>query len=109
MQVVIVDDDPGTLFITSAVIRRIDDAEPVGIGNPLVALEWLAGNTPDLILLDHDTPALDTAKAYIAERSGTHFDPACIDAFLRAWNAVIAIHHAYPEPDIAGPDIAALR
>lgn len=59
MQVVIVDDDPGTLFITSAVIRRIDDAEPVGMGSPLEALDWLAGNTPDLILMDHVMPEID--------------------------------------------------
>ncbi|WP_246472495.1 response regulator [Azospirillum tabaci] len=59
MQVVIVDDDPSTLFITSAVIRRIDDAEPIGMGGPLAALDWLAGNTPDLILIDNVMPDLD--------------------------------------------------
>ncbi|TWA72896.1 putative two-component system response regulator [Azospirillum brasilense] len=59
MQVVIVDDDPSTLFITSAVIRRIDDAEPIGMGSPLDALDWLAVNTPDLILIDHVMPDLD--------------------------------------------------
>ncbi|WP_448204579.1 HD-GYP domain-containing protein [Azospirillum sp. sgz302134] len=59
MQVVIVDDDPSTLFITSAVIRRIDDADPIGMANPLEALDWLDQNTPDLILIDQIMPDLD--------------------------------------------------
>ncbi|MCW2238947.1 HD domain-containing phosphohydrolase [Azospirillum canadense] len=59
MQVVIVDDDSSTLFITSAVIRRIDDADPVGFSNPAEALDWLEHNTPDLILIDQVMPDLD--------------------------------------------------
>lgn len=59
MQVVIVDDDSSTLFITSAVIRRIDDADPVAFSNPAEAMEWLERNAPDLILIDQVMPALD--------------------------------------------------
>ena len=46
MQVVIVDDEPSTLFITGAVIRRIDDADPVGFPKPIEALAWLERNAP---------------------------------------------------------------
>ncbi|MFC5359589.1 response regulator [Azospirillum himalayense] len=66
MQVVIVDDDPSTLFITGAVIRRIDGAEPIGMGSPLDALDWLAVNTPDLILIDHVMPDLDGMERWNA-------------------------------------------
>jgi putative two-component system response regulator len=33
----------------------------------------------------------DDARAYIVEASGTHFDPACVAAFLRHWPKVLEI------------------
>jgi putative two-component system response regulator len=33
----------------------------------------------------------DKAKAYIIEGSGTHFDPACVEAFCSRWSDVITI------------------
>ncbi len=59
MNILIVDDDPTNLFIMAAVIRRIDDAEPVTIDNPLDAVLWLDSNEPDLILLDQMMPEMD--------------------------------------------------
>lgn len=34
---------------------------------------------------------LEEARAYMAERKGTEFDPLCIDAFLARWNEVVEI------------------
>lgn len=59
MNILIVDDDPTNLFIMSAVIRRIDDADPVAMANPLDAVRWLDDNEPDLILLDQMMPDMD--------------------------------------------------
>ena len=37
---------------------------------------------------------LDAARAFLVENSGTHFDPACVEALLRRWPDVLAIRGA---------------
>ena len=59
MQILIVDDDTTTLFVTCALIRRIDGVEPVAMANPWEALSWLEQNAPDLIMIDQIMPELD--------------------------------------------------
>jgi putative two-component system response regulator len=34
------------------------------------------------------------AKEHIAQNSGRHFDPACVSAFLKRWDDVLAIHES---------------
>jgi putative two-component system response regulator len=36
--------------------------------------------------------SLQEARAAIAEGSGTQFDPDCVAAFLRRWDAIVAVH-----------------
>ncbi|MDP1607657.1 MAG: response regulator [Rhodocyclaceae bacterium] len=40
---------------------------------------------------------LEDARGFLQENSGTHFDPACVDAFLAAWEGALAIHDRYRE------------
>ncbi|MNL63190.1 Cyclic di-GMP phosphodiesterase response regulator RpfG [compost metagenome] len=40
---------------------------------------------------------VDRAAATIKEGSGSHFDPACVEAFFQQWDEVLAIHAAYPD------------
>lgn len=42
---------------------------------------------------------LAEARAFIEENSGSHFCPDCVDAFLRAWDEVVAIHDSLPDSD----------
>jgi putative two-component system response regulator len=44
-------------------------------------------------------PAWDTERAanLLREGSGNHFDPACVEAFFGAWDAVMAIKNRYRE------------
>jgi putative two-component system response regulator len=42
---------------------------------------------------------LQKAADYLREQCGKHFDPVCVDAFLRDWKAVLAIHHCYRDDD----------
>lgn len=38
---------------------------------------------------------LDHAAALIHDGAGSHFDPACVDAFFKDWDAVVHIHDQY--------------
>lgn len=38
---------------------------------------------------------LDRAAALIHDGAGSHFDPACVDAFFKDWDAVLHIHSQY--------------
>ncbi len=44
---------------------------------------------------------IDKAVALIKEGSGTHFDPKCVDAFFKDWNAVMHIYSQYRDEDAA--------
>jgi putative two-component system response regulator len=37
---------------------------------------------------------LAKARAFLVENSGTHFDPACVEAFLASWDHVTSLHGA---------------
>lgn len=41
--------------------------------------------------------SVDEARAYIAQRSGTQFCPACIQAFFDGWDEVLAIRATYED------------
>jgi response regulator RpfG family c-di-GMP phosphodiesterase len=42
---------------------------------------------------------LGDARAFIEQHRGSHFCPACADAFLGAWDEALAIHAACPDID----------
>lgn len=41
---------------------------------------------------------LDRARAMLIEGRGSHFDPACVDAFLASWTEVLEIRDRYRDP-----------
>lgn len=41
--------------------------------------------------------SLDDARCLLHEQGGRHFDPACVEAFFAAWDAVLEIHRRYQE------------
>lgn len=42
---------------------------------------------------------LDRAAAFLRENAGTHFDPACVDAFLTNWDDAVEIRNRFREED----------
>lgn len=42
---------------------------------------------------------IDRARTFLQEGRGSHFDPACVDAFLARWADVLAIRQRYADPD----------
>ncbi len=44
------------------------------------------------------------AIAMLRDGSGTHFDPACVEAFLRDWEAVVAIRDRYKDDEAEKED-----
>ncbi|MDR3737188.1 MAG: response regulator [Acidobacteriaceae bacterium] len=47
--------------------------------------------------------SLDAARDYLRDQSGSHFDPDCVDAFLRAWPEIIKIHEKLPDTRLSPP------
>ena len=43
--------------------------------------------------------SLDAARAFLVDNSGSHFDPACVDALLRRWPAVLDIRDRLNDSD----------
>ncbi|MEG1328408.1 MAG: hypothetical protein RSD99_26140, partial [Janthinobacterium sp.] len=41
---------------------------------------------------------LAQARQYLEQNRGSHFCPRCIDAFLGAWDEVLAIRDSLPDP-----------
>jgi len=53
--------------------------------------------------------SVERARAYLEENRGTHFDPACLDVFLAAWDEVMRIHLRCADLKVfptAAPDVA---
>jgi response regulator RpfG family c-di-GMP phosphodiesterase len=46
--------------------------------------------------------APEEARSYILAERGRHFDPACVDAMMAAWNEILAIHASSADPDGKG-------
>ena len=44
--------------------------------------------------------SLERASVFVREAAGTHFDPACVDAFFAAWDEVLVIHSRYQDVEI---------
>ncbi|MEC5215621.1 response regulator RpfG family c-di-GMP phosphodiesterase [Actimicrobium sp. GrIS 1.19] len=41
---------------------------------------------------------IDRAAALIRDSAGTHFDPACVAAFFKDWDAILDIHNTHGDP-----------
>ena len=59
MQIVIVDDDPVTLQLIAALVRRLEEHEAVVFQSPLAGLLWCADHEVDLLVVDYQMPELD--------------------------------------------------
>jgi len=40
---------------------------------------------------------LERASSYLRENTGTHFDPACVDAFFAQWGEVLEVHQRFQD------------
>jgi putative two-component system response regulator len=41
--------------------------------------------------------SLEDARAYLVDNSGSHFDPACVDALLKRWDDVLAVRARFKD------------
>ena len=41
---------------------------------------------------DKDSWSLEASRQYLVDQRGQHFDPACVDAFLRRWDEVLMVY-----------------
>jgi response regulator RpfG family c-di-GMP phosphodiesterase len=55
----VVDDNSTNLTLFRHLLQKIEDAQVQCFSDATVALEWCAGNEPDLILLDYMMPVMD--------------------------------------------------
>jgi putative two-component system response regulator len=43
--------------------------------------------------------SLDDAARFLREGAGKHFDPACVEAFLQAWDQALAVHSRFRDEE----------
>jgi len=43
--------------------------------------------------------SLERASVFIRTGAGSHFDPACVDAFFAAWDEVLVVHASYQDAE----------
>jgi putative two-component system response regulator len=41
---------------------------------------------------------IERARAFLLENSGSHFDPACVDAFMAVWEEALKIRERFVDP-----------
>jgi putative two-component system response regulator len=58
-QVLIIDDTEINLILFSALVKKLDDCEPVAFTYARDALQWTRENVPDLVIVDYMMPDLD--------------------------------------------------
>jgi len=58
-QVLIIDDTEINLILFSALVKKLDDCEPVSFASARDALQWAKENVPDLVIVDYMMPDLD--------------------------------------------------
>ena len=58
-QVLIVDDTEINLILFGALVKKLDDCQAHVFADPRQALAWVAGNVPDLIIVDYMMPEVD--------------------------------------------------
>jgi len=46
---------------------------------------------------------VELALDFIKKGAGSHFDPACVDAFIRAWDDVERVRNKYQETFLLPP------
>jgi putative two-component system response regulator len=57
--ILVVDDNATNLTLFRHLLKKMDEVEVACFDDPLRAIEWCAGNTPDLVLLDYMMPDMD--------------------------------------------------
>jgi putative two-component system response regulator len=58
-QVLIVDDTEINLILFSALVKKLEDCEPITFSQAPEALQWVDSHVPDLVILDYMMPVLD--------------------------------------------------
>jgi len=70
--ILIVDDDQVYRTYLNSIVTKVLKAKSESFENPIIALDWLKKNTPDLILLDMEMPGLDGYSVLKKLRSAPH-------------------------------------
>ena len=58
-RIVIVDDSDINLTLLSALVKKLDDCEPIPFRESPEGLAWCSENLPDLVLVDYMMPDID--------------------------------------------------
>ncbi len=105
-------DSASPLFQCAAVVARAHHEKFDGSGYPLglageeIPLHGRIVAVADVFdALTSERPykkawALDEALKFLVEGAGSHFDPACVAAFVAGWDAVLEIRSRYSDAPI---------